>query len=116
MRVLLLRAFGIPLLAQSNTGEIRPKVADPRGLGLKSSVKLVSLANDHYAAIEAARIEQGLLGCFTCASVLALLLALALQLDVEVATVRLAPRVLVSLMVAAGCDGSTPLERLHLNQ
>jgi len=36
-----------PLFAQSNTGELRLKVTDPAGLGVKSSVELVSEAN-HY--------------------------------------------------------------------
>src|SRR3974377_1221220 len=39
--------FVSPLFAQSNTGELRLKVTDPAGLGVKSSVELVSEAN-HY--------------------------------------------------------------------
>ena len=35
----------LPLCAQSNTGELRIKVTDPAGLGVKSSVQLVSEAN-----------------------------------------------------------------------
>jgi hypothetical protein len=35
------------MLAQSNTGELRLTVADPSGLGLKSSVELVSEANQY---------------------------------------------------------------------
>src|SRR5580704_581298 len=46
--VLLLRA--LPMLAQSNTGELRLTVADPSGLGLKSSVELVSEANQYRSA------------------------------------------------------------------
>ena len=34
-----------PLLAQSNTGELRIRVTDPSGLGVKSTVELVSEAN-----------------------------------------------------------------------
>ena len=37
--------LAIPLGAQSNTGELRIKVTDPAGLGVKSSVQLVSEAN-----------------------------------------------------------------------
>lgn len=37
--------LAIPLGAQSNTGELRIKVTDPAGLGIKSSVQLVSEAN-----------------------------------------------------------------------
>lgn len=37
--------WGLPLMAQSNTGEIRLTVTDPTGLGLKSTVKLVSEDN-----------------------------------------------------------------------
>jgi hypothetical protein len=36
-----------PLLAQSNTGELRLTVTDPSGLGLKSTVELVSQANQY---------------------------------------------------------------------
>jgi hypothetical protein len=35
----------VPLFAQSNSGELRLKVTDPTGLGVKSSVQLVSEAN-----------------------------------------------------------------------
>src|ERR1700756_5289429 len=34
-----------PLLGQSNSGELRVRVTDPSGLGVKSSVELVSEAN-----------------------------------------------------------------------
>ncbi len=37
----------LPLLAQSNTGELRLTVTDPSGLGLKSTVELVSEANQY---------------------------------------------------------------------
>ena len=49
-RMLAVFAFLLLLtaaLAQSNTGELRLKVTDPSGLGVKSSVELVSEAN-HY--------------------------------------------------------------------
>jgi outer membrane receptor for Fe3+-dicitrate len=36
-----------PLLAQSNTGELRLTVTDPSGLGLKSTVEVVSEANQY---------------------------------------------------------------------
>jgi len=45
--VLTLLLLVVPLFAQSNTGELRLKVTDPSGLGVKSSVELVSEAN-HY--------------------------------------------------------------------
>jgi len=35
----------LPLCAQSNTGELRIRVTDPAGLGVKSSVQLISEAN-----------------------------------------------------------------------
>jgi TonB-dependent Receptor Plug Domain len=41
----LLWAF--PIVAQSNTGELRLTVTDPAGLGLKSTVELVSQANQY---------------------------------------------------------------------
>ena len=43
--LLTLLLWGGPLCAQSNTGELRIKVTDPAGLGVKSSVQLVSEAN-----------------------------------------------------------------------
>jgi len=46
MRSLLVFLFwAIPLLAQSNSGELRLKVTDPDGFGVKSSVQLVSEVN-----------------------------------------------------------------------
>jgi hypothetical protein len=50
MRVLRhfgLLLFALPLLAQSNTGELRLKVTDPSGLGVKAVVELVSESNDY---------------------------------------------------------------------
>src|SRR5271157_3511241 len=46
-RVLILFLLVAPLFAQSNVGELRLKVTDPAGLGVKSTVELVSGAN-HY--------------------------------------------------------------------
>ena len=46
-RWLFLVLWVLPLSAQSNTGELRLKVTDPAGLGVKSTVELVSKAN-HY--------------------------------------------------------------------
>jgi len=39
--------WALPTLAQSNTGELRLTVTDPAGLGLKSTVELVSEANQY---------------------------------------------------------------------
>jgi hypothetical protein len=39
--------FALPLLAQSNTGELRLKVTDPEGLALKTAVELVSQGNEY---------------------------------------------------------------------
>jgi hypothetical protein len=48
MKVFLLCLFStLPLIAQSNTGELRLRVTDPAGLGVKSAVELVSEANHH---------------------------------------------------------------------
>jgi outer membrane cobalamin receptor len=44
-RCLILLLWAIPLCAQSNSGELRIKVTDPAGLGVKSSVQLVSEVN-----------------------------------------------------------------------
>ena len=42
---LVLLFWAVPLFAQSNSGELRLKVADPSGFGVKSSVQLVSEVN-----------------------------------------------------------------------
>ncbi len=47
-KILVLLLLVAPLFAQSNTGELRLKVTDPAGLGIKSSVVLISEAN-HYS-------------------------------------------------------------------
>jgi len=39
--------LALPLLAQSNAGELRVKVTDPAGLALRTSVELVSQANEY---------------------------------------------------------------------
>jgi hypothetical protein len=39
--------FALPLLAQSNAGELRLKVTDPHGLGVRSTVELASEANQY---------------------------------------------------------------------
>jgi hypothetical protein len=41
----------LPLLAQSNAGELRLSVTDPSGLGVKSTVELVSEANQYRYAL-----------------------------------------------------------------
>ena len=47
-RLLTLLLFGVSILhAQTNTGELRLKVTDPAGLGVKTSVKIVSEANQY---------------------------------------------------------------------
>ena len=45
---LLLLGAGLPLLAQVNTGELRLRVTDPAGLGLKARVTLSSEANRYH--------------------------------------------------------------------
>ncbi len=43
----VLFSWALPMLAQSNTGELRLTITDPAGLGLKSTVELVSQGNDY---------------------------------------------------------------------
>ncbi|MGA8273385.1 MAG: TonB-dependent receptor [Candidatus Sulfotelmatobacter sp.] len=58
----------LPVLAQSNTGELRLTVTDPSGLGVKSAVELVSEANqyrytfatDDQGYLEAKRLAYGI--------------------------------------------------------
>jgi hypothetical protein len=49
--------WGLPLLAQSNDGELRLKVTDPAGLGVKITVQIVSRANQYRYTL--ATSEQG---------------------------------------------------------
>lgn len=57
-RLLTLFFFGVSLLgAQTNTGELRLKVTDPSGLGVKATVQIVSEANQYRHAL--ATNDQG---------------------------------------------------------
>ena len=40
--------LALPLFGQSNTGELRLRVSDPQGLGVKTTVELVSQANAYH--------------------------------------------------------------------
>ena len=40
-------SLALPLLAQSNSGELRLRVTDPNGLGVKTTVQLVSESNEY---------------------------------------------------------------------
>jgi hypothetical protein len=46
-----------PLYSQSNSGELRLKVTDPAGLGVKTSVQIVSRANQYRSTLETS--DQG---------------------------------------------------------
>jgi len=60
--------ISIPLLSQSNSGELRLKVTDPAGSGLKSTVELVSQGNeyrnafttDEQGSLDARRLPYGI--------------------------------------------------------
>ncbi len=66
-RLLIFVLCALPLFAQSKTGELRLHVTDPAGLGLKSSVELVSESNqfrqsfrtDEAGALDAQRLPFG---------------------------------------------------------
>lgn len=45
--LVLLLGYALPAMGQVNTGEIRLKVTDPAGLGLKASVEVVSKGNQY---------------------------------------------------------------------
>jgi hypothetical protein len=45
---ILIVLFSVPLLGQSNQGELRLKVTDPAGLGLKSTVQIVNNATQYH--------------------------------------------------------------------
>ena len=60
--------FALPLLAQSNTGELRLKVTDPAGLALRTDVALTSQGNqyrhtfttDDQGTLDAKRLPYGI--------------------------------------------------------
>ena len=60
MKRLLALVFvcALPLFAQSNSGELRLKVTDPTGLAVKTSVQIVSQANQYRNTLTTS--EQGL--------------------------------------------------------
>jgi hypothetical protein len=43
--------LALPVRGQSNTGELRLRVTDPHGLGLKSQVELLSKSNQYHSTI-----------------------------------------------------------------
>ena len=49
----------VPLFCQSNTGELRLKITDPHGLGVRASVQIVSAANQYRNTV--ATSDQGYL-------------------------------------------------------
>jgi len=51
LAVALLFCCGSTLLGQSNTGELRLKVTDPSGLGVKAVVQAISEANQYHVAL-----------------------------------------------------------------
>ena len=67
-RVFIVLLCALPLFAQSKTGELRLRVTDPAGLGLKSSVELVSESNqfrqtfrtDEAGTLDAQRLPFGM--------------------------------------------------------
>ncbi len=67
-RIVIILLCALPLFAQSNRGELRLRVTDPAGLGLKSSVDLVSESNqfrqtfrtDETGALDAQRLPFGM--------------------------------------------------------
>lgn len=49
--------FALPLLAQSNSGELRLRVTDPAGFGVKAAVQILSRANQYRSTLETS--DQG---------------------------------------------------------
>jgi len=41
----------LPIFCQSNSGELRLKIADPSGLGVKASIQIVSEANEYHRSL-----------------------------------------------------------------
>ena len=48
---LILILWAIPLFAQSNSGELRLKVLDPAGLGVRTAVQITSKANQYRSTL-----------------------------------------------------------------
>src|ERR1700722_12869645 len=48
----ILMLFVWPLFGQSNRGELRLKVTDPAGLGVKTAVQILSQANQYHSTLE----------------------------------------------------------------
>lgn len=48
---LAIALIAAPLMAQSNAGELRLKVSDPHGLGVKTTVQLTSEANEYHGTL-----------------------------------------------------------------
>src|ERR1017187_9463871 len=67
-RIVTILLCALPLFAQSKSGELRLRVTDPAGLGLRSSVELVSESNqfrqtfrtDETGALDAQRLPFGM--------------------------------------------------------
>ena len=57
--IVLFLGCALPLLCQSNKGELRLKVTDPSGLGLKATVQVLSEANQYHNSL--ATTDQGTL-------------------------------------------------------
>jgi hypothetical protein len=53
LHLLFVIAIAAPLLAQSNTGELRLKITDPNGLGVQASVELTSEASEFHSTFTA---------------------------------------------------------------
>ncbi len=66
--LILIFLWAVPFFGQSNTGELRLRVTDPAGLGVKSAVELISESNqlkhnfvtDDVGVLEAKRLPFGL--------------------------------------------------------
>ena len=58
MRIFTIVVFlvSLPLACQSNNGELRIQVTDPAGLGVKTTVQIVSGANQYHNAISTSNL------------------------------------------------------------
>ncbi len=57
--VALFLLYALPLFSQSNSGELRLKVTDPSGLGVKTAVQITSEANQYHSSLTTS--DQGTL-------------------------------------------------------
>ena len=135
--LLIVLLWTLPLFAQSKIGELRLRVTDPAGLGLKSSVELVSESNqfrqafhtDETGALDAQRLPFGVYrlevkrdGFAPVSQSLEIRSAIPRELNIELTVAGLNTSVnvrdqdtLIDSTLSASISGPEPGERLSVS-